>query len=296
MKVFVTGATGYIGSAVVTELLTRGHKVTGLARTERAADILTKNGIEFHRGDISNPDSVVQALSGVDGVIHTAFNHNFSRYEENCKADGQLLEAIAKAMEGTNKRLIAASATTTVPARNRIVLESDIAEPQIARSASEAFLSYSEKGVHTSVVRLPPSVHGEGDMAFVPALISIARECGVSAFIEKGQNRWPAVHRLDAARLFCDAFESSTPAKRYHAVAEQGIPFLKIADAIGKGLNLPTKSIPSELAEEHFGWMGMFVGTDMPISNEWTKKILSWEPKESKLIESMSKDGYFNKS
>ena len=212
MKIFVTGATGYVGSAITAELLSKGDEVVGLARSDNSANALDEAGLGVHRGDIANPDSVISVLSHVDAVIHTAFNHDFSQYVENCEADGRLLDAMASTLEGTNKTLIATSATT-VTAKNDLSNESDSAVVQIPRSASEAFLDYSTKGVQTGVVRLPPTVHGAGDTAIVPALITLARERGISAYIDDGENRWPAVHRNDAARLFCEVVEQPRPVR-----------------------------------------------------------------------------------
>lgn len=293
MKIFVTGATGFVGSAIADELGRRGHDVVGLARSEGAANTLHQAGVDAHRGDIADPESVTAALNEVDAVIHAAFNHDFSRYAENCEADGRLLNALAAALEGTNKALVATS-VTIVALEGALATESAAAAEQIPRSASEAFLGYADRGVRTSVVRLPPSVHGAGDRAFVPALIALARARGVSAYIGSGANRWPAVHRNDAARLFCDAVEQPRPAARYHAVAERGIPLRTIAEAIGQGLGLPVESIPDDRAETHFGWLAMFAAIDRPASSEWTRATTGWAPREQTLIETMRTAGYFD--
>ncbi|MEO1315136.1 MAG: SDR family oxidoreductase [Pseudomonadota bacterium] len=293
MKVFLTGATGFVGSAIARELTSRGHDLVGLARSDRAADALQGAGLAVHRGDIADPDSVVAGLGAVDTVIHTAFNHDFSRYVEDCAADGRLLDALACELAGTDKALIATSATV-VTGTGSAVTEQDVAAEQIPRSASEAFLSYAEKGVRTGVVRLPPSVHGPGDTAFVPALIALARERRVSAYIGDGANRWPAVHRDDAARLFCDALERPRPGVRYHAVAESGIAFREIAEAIGNGLRVPAESVPKDRAEAHFGWLAMFAGLDNPVSSEWTRNTTGWSPRGARLIPDMRDAGYFD--
>ena len=293
MKVFVTGATGFIGSAIADELRRRGHDIVGLARSEGAANALRKAGLGVHRGDIADAESVTSALGPVDAVVHTAFNHDFSRYLENCEADGRLLDALAAALEGTNKTLVATSVTIVTPT-GELSTEQDAAVAQVPRSASEAFLGYADRGVHTSVVRLPPSVHGAGDRAFVPALIALARERGVSAYIGEGANRWPAVHRDDAARLYCDAVEQPRPGARYHAVAEGGIPLRTIAEAIGQGLGLTSESLPVDRAEGHFGWLAMFAAIDKPASSQWTRDTTGWSPREETLIESMQNAGYFD--
>lgn len=293
MKVFLTGATGFVGSAIAGELRRRGHDVVGLARSDRAAGALREAGLAVHRGDIADPHSVTAALSRMDAVIHTAFNHDFSRYVENCAADGRLLDALARALDGTDKTLIATSATV-VTGTDSPVTEDDGAIDPIPRSASEAFLNYSHRGVRTGVVRLPPTVHGAGDTAFVPALIALARERGVSACISDGANRWPAVHRDDAARLFCEALEQSRPGARYHAVAETGIAFREIAEAIADGLGVPVESVPKDRAEAHFGWLAMFAGLDNPVSSEWTRATTGWAPREAGLIPDMRDAGYFD--
>ncbi|MEM9693160.1 MAG: NAD-dependent epimerase/dehydratase family protein [Myxococcota bacterium] len=237
MKVFVTGATGFIGAEVVDELLRREHSVVGLARRESSADRLRDKGVDVVVGDVSDPLSICPVLGEVDAVIHLAFNHDFSRYEDHCAADGRLLDRFANALVGSSKPLVATSATTVTPAVE-LATEADLAAPSIPRSASEAFLEYAHQRVQTSVVRLPPTVHGEGDAAFVPALIALARRTGISAYMAEGENAWPAVHRKDAARLFCDVVERPQAGARYHAVAEGGIPFRDIAAAIGQGLGL----------------------------------------------------------
>lgn len=294
MRVFVTGATGFVGSAVVDELRRRGHDVVGLARSDRSAEVLRKAGVEVHRGDIAEPDTIKPALGRADAVIHTAFNHDFTRYVANCEADGRLLNEMAHALNGAGKTLIATSAT--VAAAGEPVTEADDAAREIPRSASEVFLGHSVNGVQTGVVRLPPTVHGPGDAAFVPALIALARDRGASAYVDKGENRWPAVHRDDAARLFCDAVERRGSGARYHAVAETGVAFREIAEAIGEGLSLPVRSVPKDRAAEHFGWLAMFATLDNPTSSEWTRAATGWAPREAELVSDMRASGYFDAS
>ncbi len=293
MRILVTGATGFVGSAVTNELRQRGHDIVGLARSESSANALRERGLDVHCGDIADPESVVSALLRVDAVIHTAFDHDFSRYVENCEADSQLLDALARALEGTSKALVATSVTIVTPT-GELSTEHEGAVDQIPRSASEAFLGYADTGVQTSVVRLPPTVHGAGDTAFVPALIALAREHGMSGYIGSGTNRWPAVHRDDAARLFCDAVEQPRPGARYHAVAEGGIPFRTVAEAIGQGLGVPVESVPNDRAGFHFGWLAMFAAIDNPTSSEWTRVTTGWAPREGTLIETMHNAGYFD--
>lgn len=292
MRILLTGATGFVGQAVAAELARREYDVVGLARSESSTDSLLEAGLDVHRGDIADPASVTSALSEVDAVIHTAFNHDFSRYAQNCEADGRLLNAMAKVLEGTNKPLIATSATVVAGA-DKLISENDPALQLIPRSASEVFLEYADRGVRASAVRLPPSVHGAGDTAFVPGLIALARERGVSAYIGDGTNRWPAVHRDDAARLFCDALEQSRHGALYHAVAETGIEFRAIAEAIGEGLGLPSTSISTDQADTHFGWLAMFAALDNPASSQWTQDTTGWSPQHADLISDIHNAGYF---
>ncbi len=286
MKVFVTGASGFIGSAVVAELQRRGHKVVGLARSSASAEALAKAGASVHRGDIADPDSVVPALKNVDAVIHTAFNHDFSQYAENCASDGRLLAAMAEALVGTNKPLIATSGTNVTVGRE-FASEQDPASDQAPRGASEVFLNYADRGVRTAVVRLPPSVYGPGDTAFIPALIALARERGIAGYVQDGQNRWSAVHREDAARLFCDVLEQVQPGARYHGVGESGIAFRTIAEAISASVGVPVKQIADEQVDQHFGWPGMFARLDMSAVSDWTRETTGWSPKEAGLIDTM---------
>lgn len=293
MRVFVTGATGFIGSAIAVELRRRGHEIVALARSESAANSLLDAGFGVHRGDIKDPPSIATSLSQVDAVIHAAFDHDFSRYLENCEADGRLLAALARALEGSNKILVATSTTIVTPT-GEIATEDLGAVDQIPRSASERFLLYADRGVQTSVVRLPPSVYGLGDTAFVPALIDLARQNGTSVYIGKGTNHWPGVHRDDAARLFCDVIEQPRPGARYHAVAENGIPFRTIAEAIAEGLGVTAATIPNDQAEKQFGWLAPFAAIDNPTSSEWTRRTTGWAPREQTLIETMHDAGYFD--
>ncbi|MFT9359345.1 SDR family oxidoreductase [Acetobacter okinawensis] len=283
MKIFVTGATGFIGSSIVDELLRRGHAVVGLARSDASTAKLQAKGAQAHRGSIDDAASIVSVLNEVDGVIHAAFNHDFSTYVQNCLDDGALLERMAESLRGSGKPLIATSGTTVI-APGRLATEDQPADPTIPRSASERFLRFHEDGVRTSSVRLPPSVHGEGDTAFVPAAIALARRAGVSAYIGDGANRWPAVHRDDAARLFCDVVERGETGHCFNAVQDEGIPFRVLAEAIGKGLGVPVRSLAPEKAAEHFGWFARFAAADVPASSRLTRERLSWSPQENTLL------------
>ena len=292
MRIFVTGATGFIGAAVVEELLSRGHQVRGLARSDQSAAKLLARGVEVHQGNIAEPASVIGGLAGMDAVIHTAFDHDFSRYEENCRSDQRLLEAMANTLEGSNVALVATSATMAATP-GHVVTEAEEARPENPRSASEKILEHASRGLPVSIVRLPPSVYGRGDTAFVPALISLARQTGVSAYVGDGGNRWPAVHRDDAARLFCDAVELARKGARYHAVQDEGIAFRTIAEAIGSGISVPTRSLTGENANAHFGWLTRFVTTDAPASSAKSRALTGWIPREKGLLKTLETDGYF---
>ncbi|WP_299654866.1 SDR family oxidoreductase [uncultured Jannaschia sp.] len=291
MHVFVTGATGFIGTAVVHELLGAGHKLVGLARSDEAAAKLKAAGGEAHRGALNDLESLAEGARQADGVAHLAFNHDFSRYEENAETDRLATAALAGALEGTGKPLVVTSGTAVLPP-GRMGVETDPPTAQ-ARAKSELVLAWADRGVRVSVVRLAPSVHGRGDAAFVPALVAIARDTGVSAYIGDGANRWPAVHRLDAARLFRLALERGEPGARFHGVAEEGLPTRLIAEAIGKGLGLPVRSISPEDAAGHFGWLAGFLQLDAPASSARTRDALGWVPTEPGLIQDMRESGYF---
>lgn len=291
MRVFVTGATGFIGTAVVQELLGAGHEVVGLARSDEAAAKLKAAGAGAHRGALDDLESLAEGARWADGVAHLAFIHDFSRYEENAETDRMATAALAGALEGTGKPLVVTSGTAVLTP-GRMGVETDAPTAQ-TRAKSELVLAWANRGVRVSVVRLAPSVHGRGDAAFVPALVAIARDTGVSAYVGDGTNRWPAVHRLDAARLFRLALERSEPGARFHGVAEAGIPTRTIAEAIGAGLCLPVRSISPEEAAGHFGWLAGFLQLDALASSALTRDALGWAPTEPGLIQDMREGGYF---
>lgn len=286
-RVFVTGATGYIGSAIARGLLDDGYAVLGLARSDAAAETLRQRGIGVHRGDVTDPDSLAAgARAAAGGVIHTAFIHDFSTYAENTKTDERAVMAIAEALVGTGKPFVATSGTTVL-APGRLGTETDAPDPDhpgSARARSEAGLAFADRGVRASVVRLPPSVHGKGDTAFVPALIGIAREAGFAAYIGDGANRWPAVHRDDAARLFRVACERAEAGSVLHGVAEEGVPLRRIAEAIGEVLGVPARSIAPGEAADHFGWLAPFAQSDGPVSSALTRERLGWRPRQIGLL------------
>lgn len=297
MRVFVTGATGFIGAAIVRELRTAGHEVLGLARSAAAADALARSGAEAHRGDLSDIASLIAGARACEGVIHTAFIHDFSAYAAAAETDRRAVEALASALEGSGKPFVSTSGTALL-APGRTGTEDDPPAPGSAaspRAAAEAtVLAAATRGVRASVVRLPPSVHGEGDHAFVPALIDIARRTGVSAFVDEGTNRWPAVHRLDAARLYRLALEHAKPGTRLHGVAEEGISLRAIAEAIGAGLGVPVRGITNDEARTHFDWLAGFVAIDNPTSSALTRHALGWHPQEPELLTDIRDNGYFS--
>ena len=298
MNVFVTGATGFIGSAVVRELQEAGHGVLGLARSDASAAELELRDVEVHRGDVTDVESLAAGARSADGVVHTAFIHDFSAYEENTRVDRRAVEALAAALEGTGKPFVATSGTSVLTP-GRFGTEDDApdpASPGSPRARSEAALPFSERGVRTSVIRLPPTVHGRGDTAFIPAVVGIARRTGVSAYVGDGTNRWPAVHRLDAARLFRLALEGAEPGSRLHGVAEEGVPLREVAEAVGAGLRVPTQSVSPDEAADHFGWLGGFLAVDNPTSSAITRERLGWSPQEAGLIADLRGGSYFDEA
>jgi nucleoside-diphosphate-sugar epimerase len=296
MRVFLTGATGFIGSAIVQELIGAGHQVLGLARSDAGASALIAAGAEVHRGDLEDLDSIRSGAADVDGVIHTAFNHDFSKFKANAESDRRVIEALGAVLAGSERPLIVTSGIGLLKSTGRPATEEDkpSAGPNPRIASEEAADVVAATGVRVAVVRLPPSVHGEGDYAFVPMLIGIAREKGVSVYKGEGQNLWPAVHRLDAARLFRLALEKAAPpGTRFHGIAEEGISFREIAEAIGKGLNIPVISKSPEDAAEHFGWFAHFAAMDIAASAKQTQETLGWTPEQPGLIADLNGNSYF---
>jgi len=293
MRVFVTGATGFIGTAVVRELIDAGHEVLGLARSDASAQSLVAAGADVHRGSLEDLESLNRGAAAVDGVIHSAFIHDFSNYEPAAEADRLAIETLGDALAGSDRPLIVTSGTLLVQRQGLLATEEDAPNPNFPRQSEIAALALAARGVRTSVLRLPPSVHGNGDHGFVPRLISIAREKGVSAFIGDGLNRWPAVHRLDAAHLYRRVLEKGTAGLNYHGVADEGVPTREIAEIIGRHLNVPVVSKSREEATDHFGWIALFFGMDSPASSKQTQERLGWRPVQPGLIADLDAEHYF---
>lgn len=292
MRVFVTGASGFIGSAVVPELVRAGHHVVGLARSDESAKALEVAGVEVYRGSLEDPESLRAAAAKADGVIHLAFIHDFSRYEAAVRADMQAIEALGGALEGTNKPFAIASGLLGL-APGRIGVETD-APSKSPRGRSEALmLALAERGVRSSIVRLSPTVHGAGDHGFVPHLIAMARKHGVSAYVGEGENHWPAVHRIDAARLFRLALEQASAGTVLHAAAEEGVRARDIAAVIGRRLSLPMASKTPEEAPRHWGFLGPIFALDARASSEITQVRFSWKPEQPGLLEDLAADHYY---
>jgi nucleoside-diphosphate-sugar epimerase len=286
MRIFVTGATGFVGSAVVKDLLDAGHKVLGLARSDAGAKSLAAAGAEVHRGSLEDIKSLQSGAAASDGVIHTAFSHDFSKLQENCEVEARAIEALSATLAASGRPLIITSGTGLV-APGRLSTEDDVHVPganTFPRVKTEiAVYAMAERGVNVRIVRLP-QVHDRRKQGLVTYTIEVARQKGVSAYVGEGKNRWPAAHLLDAAPVYRLALEKGTAGARYHAVGEEGVPARDIAEVIGRRLNVPTVSISPEKAMEHFGWLGMFMTFDLPSSSAKTQAQLGWRPTHGKLI------------
>jgi nucleoside-diphosphate-sugar epimerase len=294
MKIFVTGATGFIGSAIVRELIDAGHQVLGMARSDAGAKSLIAAGAEVHRGDLKDLESLRSGAAMSDGVIHTGFIHDFSNFQANCEIDKSAIETLGSVLEGSDRPLLVTSGLATVaegrtPTEEDAPLPSSPAYPRVSEATAETLL---KRGVRASVVRLP-QVHNTIKQGLVTYAIAVAREKGVSAYVGDGLNRWAAVHLLDAARLYRLALEKQEVGARYHAVAEEGVPVRDIAEAIGRALNVPVVPKSAEETAAHFGWLGMFVGRDLIGSSVQTQRRLGWRPTGPGLITELDQTHYF---
>jgi nucleoside-diphosphate-sugar epimerase len=309
MRVFVTGASGWIGSAVVGELIDAGHQVVGLARSNGSADALTAAGAEVHRGTLDDLEGLHSAAGSSDGVIHLAFKHDLAfsgDFQGAADADRRAVETLGDGLAGSDRPLVIASGTLGL-APGRLATERDGhgadatpaalgAGPQTRLATAELTLALASRGVRSSVVRLPPTNHGDGDNGFVPALVRIAREKGASGYVGDGTNRWPAVHRLDSARLFRLALESAPAGSTLHAIADEGVPIRDIAEVIGRHLDLPVVAISPDDAGEHFAWLAGFLAADSPASSALTRELLGWDPTHPGLIADLEQGHYFDAS
>ena len=294
MKIFVTGATGFVGSAVVQELIEAGHDVLALARSDASAKRLAEWGAGVHRGDLDDVETLARGAANADGVIHCAFNHDFSKFEANSAMDRRAIETLGGVLEGSDRPLLVTSGLALI-APGRLALETDEGpkpSPAFPRASEAAAAALAARGVRVAVVRLPPTVHGEGDYQFVPTLVRIAREKREAAYVGDGANRWAAVHRLDAARVYRLAIEHGAIDGVYHAIAEEGIPFRDIAGEIGRGLDVPVVSKSGDGAKEYFTWFEIFAGMDLAGSSARTRASLGWEPTRPGLLDDIANAGY----
>ena len=307
MRVFVTGASGWIGSAVVPELIGAGHQVTGLARSDASAAALTAAGAQVQRGTLDDLDILRSAAAGSDGVIHLAFKHDIAftgDFQGAADADRRAVETFGEALAGSGRPFVIASGTLGL-ALGRVATERDgrdpdsgatplVGGPNIRLENAQMTLALAARDVRSSVLRLPPTVHGEGDNGFMATLVGIARGKGVSGYIGDGSNRWPAVHRLDAALLFRLAMEQAPAGSVLHAIADEGVPIRAVAEVIGRHLDLPVVSVSPADAAEHFTWLGGFLAADSPASSTLTRELLGWQPTQPGLIEDLDKGHYFH--
>jgi nucleoside-diphosphate-sugar epimerase len=285
MRVFVTGATGFVGAAVVKDLLAAGHRVVGLARSDANAKALAAAGAEVARGDLEDLDSLSRGATASDGVIHTAFIHEFTKMQQNCEIDRRAIETLGEALAASGRPLVVASAVGLLPPGQLTTEDTLPPDPsQLPRVSEQTAIAFASRGVRASAVRLPPTTHGEGDHGFASVLVHIACEKGAAAYVGEGRNHWPATHRFDAARVFRLALEKGTAGARYHAIAEQGVPFRDIAAVIARRLGVPAVSKTPEEAAEHFGWFAHFAAMDVLASSERTRADLGWTPSQPGLL------------
>ncbi len=286
MHVLVTGATGWVGSAVVKDLIDAGHQVTGLARSDEKATVLAATGAKVLRATIDDFDVLRDAASAADAVIHTAFNHDFSKFIESCEQDRRVIEVLGGALEGSRRPLLVTSGLSGLP---RGASESNLPNPASPRKSEVAARALAERGVRAATIRLAPSVHGYGEHGFVSILARLAREKGVSAYINDGQNCWSGVHRLDAARVYRLALEQGVSEPVYHAVADEAVPFKAIATAIGRSLGLPVEA----REREHFSWFANMAASDMTVPGTRTRSLLGWSPEGPDLLADLGQPDYY---
>lgn len=291
MRVFVTGATGWIGTAVLKELRAAGHRVLGMAHSDAGADKLRAQGVEVHRGDLRDPQSLVEGVRATDATIHLAFHMDFSDFPRMNQIDRDAIGAMLDAMAGTNKAFVGTNGTLVVAHPGKVAVETDespASSPLTVRLQAERLVrDAAKRGVRASVIRLAPTVHGAGDKGFIAMLIHLAREKKAAGYVDDGGHHWPAVHRDDAARLYRLAVESAPPGAVLHGTAEDGVTMRAIAEAISQGAGVPAKSVPAAEAQAHFGWMSMVVGLDNRTSSEATRALLGWEPEQTGLLDDM---------
>jgi len=294
MRVFITGAAGFIGTATTKELIANGHQVVGLARSDANAEALQKMGAEVHRGDLEDLDSLREGAKETDGTIHCAFIHDFSKFAENGQIDKRAIEAMGDVLVGTNKPFIVTSGTGLV-APNVTVTEEmrREASPTVPRVSEQAGLAYASRDVRAMAIRLPQVHGGEGKAGLITYLLELARQKGSAAYVGEGNERWAAAHRLDVARLYRLALEKGTPDAIYHAVGEEGVPMKQVIEVIGRALNVPVISIKKEEAGDYYGPLAMFAGLDMPASSALTQQWLGWKPREIGLLADIGQPGYF---
>lgn len=295
MRVFVTGASGWVGSALVKELLTAGHHVLGLVRSDAGAKKVAELGADVLQGTLDDLAVLRQGAAQADGVIHTAFHHDFTKIVESSEQERRAIDAIGGVLEGSHRPFVVTSGVALL-APGRVTSEDDATRPPLEsfpRAPESTAFAFSARGVRTAAVRLAPTVHGIGDKGFVPRLVQLARQTGISAYVDEGRNRWPAVHRLDAAHLYRLVLENDTAQGPFHAIAEEGVTLKQIAEAIGRGLNIPVVSLSGEKAAEHFTWFTSFAGIDCPSSSPRSRSVLGWQPKQPTLLEDMAHAAYF---
>lgn len=303
MRVFVTGASGWIGSAVVPELIGAGHTVVGLARSDASAAALTAAGADVRRGSLDDLDVLRDAAADADGVIHLAFKHDIAftgDFAGAVTADRRAVETLGAALTGTGRPFVLASGLAGLAA-GRVLTETDgrTSDPASAdgpsgrQATAHLTLSYAERGVRSSVLRLPPTVHGDGDNGFLTAIVGVARATGISAYVGDGANRWPAVHRSDAARLFRLALEHAPAGSVLHAVGDEGVPLRSVAEVIGRHLGVPVGSVAPADVDAHFGWLSMLIGADVPASADLTRDLLDWRPTGPGLLADLDEPHYF---